>query len=135
MDHVTKRYHVITNELILFNDEYYVSILRVNLEGLDESKRSRIFHELFAFEDTDVEVEIDISEEREGTWYLQFLVPYMLTLSDAAIKRIGRGSQALQSYLNERNITLDVELLRGQEIFTYMKRYNPGLVVETKEWV
>lgn len=128
MDHVTKKYHVITDELVLFNDEYYVSVLRVAVDRLDEARRNEIFNELFAFNHADVELEIDISEERQGIWYLQFLVPYMLTLSDAAIKRITRGSEALQCYLQERSIKLDVELLRGAEIFAYMKRYNPGLM-------
>ncbi|RNB87403.1 hypothetical protein EDM56_17245 [Brevibacillus fluminis] len=127
MDHVTKKYHVITDELVLFNDEYYVTVLRVSLDSMGAASLSEIFNELYAFSHADVELEIDISEEQQGTWYLQFLVPYMLTLSDTAIKRITRGSEALQSYLDERSISLNVELLRGSDIFAYMKRYNPGL--------
>ncbi|MGO0062364.1 hypothetical protein ACTID9_20480 [Brevibacillus fluminis] len=132
MDHVAKKYRAITDELVLFHDEYYVSVLRVSLANTDEARLGEIFNELYAFSHADVELEIDISEERQGTWYLQFLVPYMLTLSDAAIKRITRGSEALQNYLDERGISLDVELLRGADIFAYMKRYNPGLAEVTK---
>ncbi len=127
MDHTTKKYHPINEELVLFNDEYYVSVMRVPVDQYDASRLAEVFNELFAFQNNDIEVEVDISEESEGTWYVQFLVPYMLTLSDAAIKRIARGSEALKNYLQERSIHLSPVPLRGEEIFAYIKRYNPGL--------
>lgn len=127
MDHASMKYHVVTDELVLFNDEYYVCILRVPLDAYGSEKRFELFNLLYAFSHEDLEMEIDVSEEARGIWYLQLLVPYVLTLSDAAIKRMSRGSEALNQYMCEQKLKLEPELLRGKEIYDYLKRYNPGL--------
>jgi hypothetical protein len=129
MDHVQRKYHVINDQLILFNDEYYLTVLRVPIDAYDQEERSELFNLLYAFENKDIEVEIDVSEEQHGVWYLQLLVPYMLTLSEMAIRRIKSGAEALEAYMQQHGRHLTAEYLQGEQIYTYVKRYNPNLNV------
>ncbi|MFM1652200.1 hypothetical protein ACI7RC_08870 [Brevibacillus sp. B_LB10_24] len=120
-----KKFIPINDQLALFNEEYYMTILSVSLEGYGPDERTRLFDTLYAFQSDDIELEIDVSEESKQLWHLQLLVPYMLTLADAARKRIERGRQALEAYLEQHQIRGAMEPLRGDEIFAYVKRYNP----------
>ncbi|WP_019122134.1 hypothetical protein [Brevibacillus massiliensis] len=120
-----KKFVPINDQLALFHEEYYMTILAVSLEGHDADERGRLFDTLYAFQSSDIELEIDVSEESRQLWYLQLLVPYMLTLADAARKRIERGRQALEAYLEQHQIRAVMEPLRGDDIFAYVKRYNP----------
>ncbi len=129
MDHSQKKYQAIDEQIVLFNEEYYLSVLRVEVGQFDVAAREALFNELYAFESNDMELEIDISEEHDGLWYLQLLVPHVLTLPETARKRLQRGSEQLRSYLEEKNIQLTVRLLEGEGIFAYVKRYNPNLVI------
>jgi hypothetical protein len=127
MDHVQKKYQAIDEQIVLFNDEYYLSVLRVEIGSFDAAAREELFNQLYAFESSDIEMEIDISEEQEGLWYLQLLVPHVLTLPETARKRLMRGSEQLRVYLEERQIQLACRILEGDQILAYVKRYNPHL--------
>lgn len=129
MEHLQRKYHVINDHVALFDEEYYISVFRLPVDSFAETKRAELFDLLYAFEHKDVELEIDVSEEEKGVWYLQVLVPYMLTLGEAAIRRIRAGGQALEAYLDEHGIKLVGNLLSGEEIYAYVKRYNPHLVI------
>lgn len=129
MDHFQRKYHPINEEMVLFNEEYYVSVLQVSVAGYEPASREELFNHLYAFSSNDIELEIDISEEENGVWYLQLLVPYMLTLSDAAKRRVQRGAEELQSFLQEKGIQLSSSVLKGDQIYQYIKRYNPNLLV------
>ncbi len=125
-----KKYRPITDELVLFNDEYYLSVWKLPLDGLDQDEIASLFDTLYAFEHPDIEMEIDVSEEAKGQWHVQLLVPYMLTLADAAIRRMRRGAEALCDYLSERGVIVTAQALKGEEILAYVKRYNPDVHVE-----
>jgi hypothetical protein len=129
MDHVQKKYVAIDEQIVLFNDEYYLSVLRMDIANVDTAAREAIFNDLYAFASNDMEMEIDISEEHAGIWYLQLLVPHVLTLPETAKKRLQRGTEQLHAYLQEKGIQLPSRLLLGDEIYAYIKRYNPNLVI------
>jgi len=129
MDLLVKKYQVINPQMVLFNEEYYLSVLKVPVNAWDDQRRGELFDLLYAFEHPDMELEIDISEEAQGTWYLQLLVPAMLTLPEAAYKRIERGLTALTAYWQEQGHQLAVESLLDEAIYAYVKRYNPNLAV------
>lgn len=129
MDHFQRKFHPINEEMVLFNEEYYVSVLQVSIGEYQTPEREQLFEHLYAFSSNDIELEIDISDEEKGVWYLQLLVPYMLTLSDAAKRRVQRGAEELQTYLQDRGVQLASTLLKGDQIYQYIKRYNPNLLV------
>lgn len=129
MEPLVKKYQVINSRMVLFNEEYYLSVLKVPVGAWDEQGRGERFDLLYAFSHPDMELEIDISEEAKGTWYLQLLVPAMLTLPEVAAKRIERGLAALTSYWQERGDSLAAEPLLDDAIYQYVKRYNPNLAV------
>ncbi|MFY0542647.1 hypothetical protein [Brevibacillus sp. H7] len=129
MDHLQKKYQPIDEQIVLFNEEYYLSVLRVEVGSFDAAMREALFNVLYAFESKDMELEIDISEEHTGLWYLQLLVPHVLTLPETARKRLQRGSEQLREFLGEQQIQLVVRLLEGEEILSYVKRYNPNLSI------
>jgi len=129
MDSVQKKYQAIDEQIVLFNDEYYLSIVRMETGGLDANARDELFQQLFAFESNDIELEIDISEEHEGRWYLQLLVPHVLTLPETARKRLSRGWEQVRALLGTQQAELSVRMLEGDQILAYVKRYNPHLQV------
>jgi len=129
MDSVQKKYQAIDEQIVLFNDEYYLSIVRMETGGLDANARDELFQQLFAFESNDIELEIDISEEHEGRWYLQLLVPHVLTLPETARKRLSRGWEQVRALLGSQQAELSVRMLEGDQILAYVKRYNPHLQV------
>jgi len=129
MDSVQKKYQAIDEQIVLFNDEYYLSIVRMETGGLDANARDELFQQLFAFESNDIELEIDISEEHEGRWYLQLLVPHLLTLPETARKRLSRGWEQVRALLGTQQAELSVRMLEGDQILAYVKRYNPHLQV------
>lgn len=131
MDFLVKKYQPINEELVLFNEEHYLSVLKVHIGDLQTSEREALFNHLFVFESNDVDLEIDVSEEQHGTWYLQVLVPHVLTLPDVAAKRIGRGKEQLEAHLANQPVQLIKNLLSGEEIYAYVKRYNPNIEVES----
>lgn len=122
-----KKYKVINEQVVLFNDEYYLSVSHADISSLDAATREQLFNHLYAFDSNDMELEIDVSEEEEGRWYLQLLVPHVLTLPEAAIRRIDKGFEQLLAHLGEKQDAFTCTLLRGEEIFEYVKRYNPDL--------
>jgi ferric iron reductase protein FhuF len=128
MDDVQKTYVAIDEQMVLFNDEYYLSVQRLDIADVEAAAREAIFNDLYAFASDDMEMEIDISEEHAGIWYLQLLVPHVLTLPETAKKRLQRGMEQLHAYLQEKGIQLPTRLLLGDEIYAYIKRYNPNLV-------
>lgn len=129
MDQVTKKYQAIDGEIVLFNDEYYLSVLRMDISSLGSTERESLFTHLFAFESADIELEIDVSEEQQETWYLQLLVPHVLTLPDIACKRMERGREQLEAHLEKRAARPGKTRLIGEDIYRYVKRYNPHLQV------
>ncbi|WP_312111703.1 hypothetical protein [Brevibacillus reuszeri] len=129
MDFLVKKYQPINEELVLFNEEHYLSVIIVHIADLETSKREALFNHLFEFASNDVDLEIDVSEEHNGIWYLQVLVPHVLTLPDVAAKRIGRGKEQLEEHLASQPVQLIQNLLSGEEIYTYVKRYNPNIEV------
>jgi hypothetical protein len=126
---LVKKYKEINNHIVLFNDEHYLSVAHADISALDPATREDLFNHLFAFVSTDIELEIDVSEEEEGRWYLQLLVPHVLTLPEAAIRRLDKGSEQLLAHLEEQDKQLQLNRLRGKEIFEYVKRYNPNVEV------
>ncbi|MCM3079039.1 MULTISPECIES: hypothetical protein [Brevibacillus] len=122
-----KKYKVINEQVVLFNEEYYLSVSHADISSLDSGTREQLFNHLYAFDSNDMELEIDVSEEEEGKWYLQLLVPHVLTLPEAAIRRIDKGTEQLLAHLGEKQEVFTCTLLRGNEIFEYVKRYNPDL--------
>lgn len=129
MDHVTKKYQAIDSEMVLFNEEYYLSVIRLDISRLDTPVRESFFNRLFEFDSDDMELEIDVSEEHRGIWYLQLLVPHVLTLPEAARKRLERGKEQLDAHLAGQPATLSSSQLKGEDIYQYVKRYNPHLQV------
>jgi len=129
-NHGHKKYRVIDDELVLLNQEYYLSVLRVSLDQLDSKVGFETFDVLYSFTSSDIELEIDVSEEEKGLWYLQLLVPAMLTLPESAQRRIRRGREALNDYLLREQLPLPLQALAGDEIFNYVKRYAQELIVE-----
>jgi hypothetical protein len=127
MEHLQRSYHVINEQMILFNDEYYLTVLRVPVDAYERDARTRLFDLLYAFDSSDIAMEIDVSEEEQGLWYLQLLVPSMLTLPEMAVKRMKRGTEALEGYLRDSGWQPAAVPLRGDEIYRYVKRYNPHL--------
>lgn len=124
-----KKYKVINEQVVLYNDEYYLSVSHADISSLDAATREQLFNHLYAFDSNDMELEIDVSEEEEGRWYLQLLVPHVLTLPEAAIRRIDKGSEQLRIHLAEQQKSLILSHLRGEEIYSYVQRYNPDVKV------
>lgn len=124
---LVKTYKVVDEQIVLYNDEYYLSVCHADISSLDHATREQLFNHLYAFDSNDLELEIDVSEEEEGRWYLQLLVPHVLTLPEAAIRRIERGKEQLFAHLAGRLDLVTCTLLRGEDIFAYVKRYNPDL--------
>jgi hypothetical protein len=129
MDQLQKKYEAIDEQIVLFNDEYYLSVLRVDIASVEAAAREAVFNDLYAFAGSDIDMEIDISEEHADIWYLQLLVPHVLTLPETAKKRMQRGTEQLHAYLGEKGIQLPARLLQGEEILAYVKRYNPNLQI------
>ncbi|HZG13697.1 MAG TPA: hypothetical protein VE710_01645 [Candidatus Bathyarchaeia archaeon] len=129
MEHQQRKYQVINEQVVLFDEEYYLRVFRLPIESLEVNERTELFDQLYAFDHSDVQLEIDVSEEHQGVWYLQLLVPYMLTLSEAAIRRLDAGTQALESYVSTYQLKLNELNLQGEQIFQYVKRYNPHLII------
>lgn len=122
-----KKYQQINDQLVLFNEEYYLSVAKLDVASLDSGAREELFNRLYDFDCADMEVEIDVSEEEKGNWYLQLLVPHVLTLPEAAIRRIEKGTEQLAAHVETNKAALEENLLRGDEMFAYVKRYNPDL--------
>lgn len=122
-----KTYKEINDEMILFNDEYYLSVSLADVSAIDIGTREALFNHLFAFDSSDMELEIDVSEEEEGRWYLQLLVPHVLTLPDAAKRRLEKGKEQLLAHLSQQEGSPKLRFLSGEEIFAYVQRYNPDL--------
>jgi len=122
-----KTYKEITDEQILFNDEYYLSVSLADVSSIDTVSREALFNHLFAFDSADIELEIDVSEEEEGKWYLQLLVPHVLTLPEAAKRRLEKGKEELLAHLKQLEISPELQFLSGEDIFTYVQRYNPDV--------
>lgn len=122
-----KTYKEINGEMILFNDEYYLSVSLADVSAIDIGTREALFNHLFAFDSSDMELEIDVSEEEEGRWYLQLLVPHVLTLPDAAKRRLEKGKEQLLAHLSQQEGSPKLRFLSGEEIFAYVQRYNPDL--------
>lgn len=131
VNHERKSYQLVTDELALFNEEYYLSVWRISIPTTQDLITSDLFDTLFAFEHPDIELSVDVSEEEKGTWYYQLLVPAMLTTPDAAIRRMEKGTKALSEYLTQHNISAEHEVLQKEEMFHYLKRYNPGVTMKT----
>ncbi|MCG7319369.1 MULTISPECIES: hypothetical protein [Brevibacillus] len=132
VNHDRKSYQLVTDELALFNEEYYLSVWRISIPTTQELTTSERFDTLFAFEHPDIELSVDVSEEARRTWYYQLLVPAMLTTPDAAIRRMGKGTKALSEYLTQHNMLTEHKVLQKEEIFYYLKRYNPGITMEVQ---
>lgn len=129
MNQVTKKYQEIDEKIVLFNDEYYLSVEKMDISSLRAEERENLFNHLYDFESKEMELEIDVSEEENGIWYLQLLVPHVLTLPEVAKRRILSGIEQLEAHLAAQAPSLEVNQLLGEEIFHYVKRYNPNLVV------
>ncbi|QRG66247.1 hypothetical protein [Brevibacillus choshinensis] len=129
MNQVTKKYQAIDQEIVLFNDEYYLSVVHLDISPLNTPERESLFTHLFEFESNDIELEIDVSEEHEGKWYLQVLVPHVLTLPDVARKRLERGREELATHWAKQSVNPTQAQLCGEDIYQYVKRYNPNLQV------
>ncbi|MCC8437573.1 hypothetical protein HP567_023865 [Brevibacillus sp. M2.1A] len=127
MNPLAKKYQEIDDKLVLFNEEYYLSVEKIDIAAMTLEKREWLFNQLYDFDSPDMELEIDVSEEEKGVWYLQLLVPHVLTLPEAAKRRIENGTNQLTRHLSERADELVRTQLLGEEIFTYVKRYNPDL--------
>lgn len=127
MDFLVKKYQTINEEIVLFNEEHYLSVLQMEIANLQTAEKEALFNHLFVFESKDVDLEIDVSEEQHGIWYLQVLVPHVLTLPEVAEKRIARGKEQLAAHLADQSQQLVQKLLAGEEIYTYVKRYNPNI--------
>ncbi|NGQ96816.1 hypothetical protein G3578_16750 [Brevibacillus sp. SYP-B805] len=129
MEHLQRSYQVINEQMILFNEEYYLTVLRVPVDAYGQEARTRLFNLLYAFDSSDIAMEIDVSEEEQGVWYLQLLVPSMLTLPEMAVKRMKQGTEALEAYLLDNGGQLAADFLQGDAIYHYVKRYNPNLTI------
>ncbi|QQE75509.1 hypothetical protein KDJ56_05945 [Brevibacillus composti] len=129
MDLVQKKYQRIDERTVLFNEEYYLRVLRVRIDTWDAAAKEELFTHLYAFESADIEMEIDISEEEKGHWYLQLLVPHVLTLPETAAKRLTRGETQLEEHLAGQLAAELVTPLTEAELYPYIKRYNPHLDV------
>ncbi|MFD2370791.1 hypothetical protein ACFSO0_12730 [Brevibacillus sp. GCM10020057] len=129
MDLVTKTYQVIDPEIVLFNEEYYLSVYRVDIAPFSSAEREALFTHLYAFESSDMELEIDVSEEHQGVWYFQVLVPHVLTLPDVARKRLERGKEELAAHFARQPLVAEQTQLKGDAIYQYVKRYNPNLQI------
>lgn len=132
VNHDQKSYQLVTDELALFNEEYYLSVWRISIPTTQDVTTSERFNTLFAFENPDIELSVDVSEEAKEIWYYQLLVPAMLTTPDAAMRRMEKGTKALSEYLTQHNMLTEYEVLQRQEIFHYLKRYNPGVIMEVQ---
>ncbi|MED4753010.1 hypothetical protein [Brevibacillus choshinensis] len=126
---VTKKYQAIDTEIVLFNEEYYLSVIHVDISALATPDRESLFTHLFEFDSKDIELEIDVSEEHIGNWFLQVLVPHVLTLPDVARKRLERGREELAAHLAKQSVNPTQAQLFGDDIYQYVKRYNPHLQV------
>ncbi len=124
---LTKKYQEIDEQIVLFNEEYYLSVERMDISTLSSVERETLFNRLYDFESKDIELEIDVSEEEKGSWYIQLLVPHMLTLPEAAKRRMERGVEQLSEHLVEKALFILRNQLQGEEIYEYVKRYNPDL--------
>ncbi len=122
-----KSYQLVEEQLALFNEEHYVAVWKLPLTEYDEEAKSSLFDMLFAFENPDLELQIDVSEESRDVWYLQLLIPYLFTPADLAKKRLQRGGAALTDYLKENGIEAELTALIDDEIYQYLKRYNPEI--------
>jgi hypothetical protein len=122
-----KKYQHITDQLVLFNEEYYLSVAKWDIASLSGGAREELFNHLYGFDSADIELEIDVSEEETGSWYLQLLVPHVLTLPEAAVKRIEKGMEQLAAHLQKSKAELEQHLLHGDDMYEYVKRYNPDL--------
>jgi hypothetical protein len=129
MDPLKKKYQPIDEQIVLFNDEHYLSVQRLDVSGLDAEARASLFNHMFAFDSGDIELEIDISEEHQGIWYLQLLVPHVLTLPDAARKRLERGAEQLAAHLTQQPHRPASSRVAGDDMLRYVRRYNPNLDV------
>ncbi|REK61243.1 MAG: hypothetical protein DF221_16625 [Brevibacillus sp.] len=129
MDPLKKKYQPIDEQIVLFNDEYYLSVQRLDVSELDANARESLFNHLFAFDSSDIELEIDISEEQRGVWYLQLLVPHVLTLPDVARKRLERGAKQLASHLMQQPHRPASSGVGGDDLLWYVRRYNPDVEV------
>ncbi|MCG6197527.1 hypothetical protein H1215_10135, partial [Anoxybacillus sp. LAT_38] len=103
-------------------DEHYLSVQRLDVSGLDAEARASLFNHLFAFDSGDIELEIDISEEHQGIWYLQLLVPHVLTLPDAARKRLERGAEQLAAHLTRQPHRPASSRVAGDDMLRYVRR-------------
>jgi|UPI0003A6C7DA hypothetical protein len=129
MDLVQKKYQRMDEHTVLFNEEYYLRVMKLSIDGLDAAAREELFTHLYSFESADIELEIDISEEEQGKWYLQLLVPHVLTLPEAANKRLTRGEEQLGEHLSGQSQAAFTFRLAEEELYHYVKRYNPNLNV------
>lgn len=127
MNPIAKKYQEIDDKIILFNEEYYLSVEKFDITSLRLEEKESLFNHLYDFDSKDMELEIDVSEEEKGVWYLQLLVPHVLTLPDAAKKRIEKGAEQLATHLADQMNNLVKNRLQGEEIYEYVKRYNPEL--------
>lgn len=129
MIQVTKKYQEIDDKIVLFNDEYYLRVEKVDVSLLKPEETEALFHDLFEFDSREIELEIDVSEEKNGCWYLQLLVPHVLTLPEAAKRRMEKGHSLLQELLGKKALPLQRNELLREEIYEYVKRYNPDLEI------
>ncbi|MGG1386760.1 hypothetical protein ABE386_03465 [Brevibacillus brevis] len=127
MNPLAKKYQEIDDKMVLFNEEYYLSVEKIDIAAMTLEKRESLFNQLYDFDSSDMELEIDVSEEDKGVWYLQLLVPHVLTLPEAAKRRIENGTNQLTQHLTEQADELVRTQLLGEEIYAYVKRYNPDL--------
>ena len=127
MNPIAKKYQEIDDKIILFNEEYYLSVEKFDITSLRLEEKETLFNHLYDFDSKDMELEIDVSEEEKGVWYLQLLVPHVLTLPDAAKKRMEKGVEQLAAHLSNQLDNLAKKRLQGEEIYEYVKRYNPEL--------
>ncbi|TQK62373.1 hypothetical protein FB479_105153 [Brevibacillus sp. AG162] len=127
MNPLAKKYQEIDDKMVLFNEEYYLSVEKIDIAAMTLEKRESLFNQLYDFDSSDMELEIDVSEEDKGVWYLQLLVPHVLTLPEAAKRRIENGINQLTQHLTEQADELVRTQLLGEEIYAYVKRYNPDL--------
>jgi len=127
MNPIAKKYQEIDDKIVLFNEEYYLSVEKFDIASLRLEEKETLFNHLYDFDSKDMELEIDVSEEEKGVWYLQLLVPHVLTLPDAAKKRMEKGVEQLAAHLSNQLDNLAKKRLQGEEIYEYVKRYNPEL--------
>ncbi len=127
MNPLAKKYEEIDDKIVLFNEEYYLSVEKIDIAAMTLEKRESLFNQLYDFDSSDMELEIDVSEEEKGVWYLQLLVPHVLTLPEAAKRRIENGTNQLTQHMSEQANELVRTPLLGEEIYAYVKRYNPDL--------